>query len=50
MQAYKPTRCKECDAMLWSNHAKQVCLCPDCENVDSDIVQDLEERLENAIS
>lgn len=49
MTTYKPTRCSECDAMLWSAHAKAVCLCPDCEVVDSDKVQDLEERLQEAL-
>ena len=49
MQAYKPTRCKECDAMLWSNHAKQVCLCPDCEIPDSDIIEDLEDRYKRVV-
>lgn len=46
---YKSTRCKECDALLWSEHAKSLCLCPDCENVDSDVVEDLEDRLERAL-
>jgi phage FluMu protein Com len=48
MLAYKQTRCKDCDSMLWSMHAKSVCLCPDCENVDSDETKDLEERFEDA--
>lgn len=46
---YQSIRCKECDVLLWSAHAKEVCLCPDCEDVDSDIVQDLEERLEGLL-
>ena len=50
MFPYKQTRCKECDAMLWSAHAKTVCLCPDCEVVDSDVTKDLEERLEDAVN
>lgn len=45
---YKTPRCKECDAMLWSNYSKEICLCPDCEHVDSDVVQDLEERFDDA--
>lgn len=49
MFPYKQVRCTECDAMLWSNHAKAICLCPDCEVVDSDILQDLEERLEEVL-
>lgn len=47
---YKSNRCKECDSLLWSNHAKERGICPECENVDSDIVQDLEDRLEEALS
>jgi len=45
---YKTPRCKDCDSMLWSNHAKQTELCPDCENVDSDETKDLEERFDDA--
>lgn len=45
---YKTYKCKDCDCTLWSQYAKDCGLCPDCENVDSDIVQDLEERLEDA--
>jgi Zn finger protein HypA/HybF involved in hydrogenase expression len=47
---YVSNKCKECDATLWSMHAKSIGMCPDCKCVDSDIVQDLEERLEDAIN
>ena len=43
-------KCKECDATLWSMHAKSVGMCPDCEDVDSDVVQDLEDRLRSALN
>lgn len=49
MTFYKSNRCKECDSLLWSNHAKECGMCSDCENVDSDVLEDLEERLENAL-
>jgi Zn finger protein HypA/HybF involved in hydrogenase expression len=45
---YTSKRCADCDALLWSNHAKECGLCPECENVDTDIIQDLEERFEEA--
>lgn len=50
MMAYKPTHCTECDAMLWSAHAKAVCLCPDCEVVNSDVTENLEDRLERVLA
>lgn len=43
------TRCQECDAILWSQRAIELCLCPDCEDVDSDTLTDLEDKLESLL-
>jgi predicted Zn-ribbon and HTH transcriptional regulator len=45
----KRTVCKECDCTLWSDRAKSLSLCPDCEDVDYDYNQDLESQLENLL-
>ena len=46
---YKPTRCKECDSLLWSDYAKKICLCPECEEVDQDGLLDAEEILDKLL-
>lgn len=43
----KTIRCQYCDSLLWSDRAKQLKLCPECECVDEHDYSDLEERLEN---
>lgn len=42
---YKVIRCKDCDAMLWSEYAKKIKACPDCEMPDKED-KDLEDQLE----
>lgn len=42
---FKIIRCNECDAALWSDRAKSLKLCPECEEPDQDI-KDLEDQLE----
>jgi predicted RNA-binding Zn-ribbon protein involved in translation (DUF1610 family) len=49
MVTYRRLTCKECGVLLWSNYSKSILTCPDCGNIDTDIIQDLESRLENAI-
>lgn len=46
----KFVRCSDCGNTLWSDHAKAVKLCPECECVDEHDYSDLEERLENIIN
>ncbi|MNG06699.1 hypothetical protein D3C84_899560 [compost metagenome] len=41
---HKAIRCKECDAMLWSDYAKSIKTCPDCETPDKE-EKDLEDQL-----
>lgn len=41
--------CQCCDAILWSQHARDVGLCPSCESVDCDVIEDLETRLKKAL-
>lgn len=43
---YKSNRCTECDSLLWSNHAKECGLCPECENVDAEQADNLETQFE----
>lgn len=43
---YRTVRCTECDSLLWSERAKSIELCPECENVDFDDNADLEDKLE----
>jgi hypothetical protein len=45
---YNPTRCKDCDTLLWSAYAKELGLCPECENVDESPATDLETAFEEA--
>lgn len=42
------SRCQDCDSKLWSEHAKHIGLCPECELVDFDYNAELEEQLEQA--
>jgi phage FluMu protein Com len=46
---YKPIRCKECGELLWSDRAKELQLCPECENVDENDFDCMEDRLENLL-
>ena len=39
-------KCKECDALLWSDRSKSMAICPECEDVDSDSNADLEDKLD----
>lgn len=45
---YQRSECKECGSLLWSEYAKQIKLCPDCETPDTDYV-DLETQSENLL-
>ena len=45
----KTVRCQSCDSILWSDRAKQLKTCPECECVDEHGYSDLEERLENVM-
>ena len=47
---YRTVRCTECDSLLWSDRAKSIKLCPECENVDSDDNADLEDKLETLLT
>lgn len=42
--------CKECDTTLWSDRAKHLQLCPECEEVDEEEYESLEDRLERILS
>jgi phage FluMu protein Com len=42
-------RCQSCDSVLWSDKAKQLRLCPECECVDECDYSDLEECLEKVL-
>ena len=41
--------CQECDCKLWSNHAKDFGLCPECEIVDYGDNAELETKLDNLL-
>lgn len=49
MTTYISKRCTECDVLLWSNHARECGVCPECEEIDVDYSLDLEDRLEEAL-
>lgn len=44
MLKYLP-RCKDCDCALWSDYARKLGVCPECEG-EEDEQLDLEEKLE----
>lgn len=39
---YVPVRCKDCGCVLWSERAKELTLCPDCEDWGIEDVKELE--------
>lgn len=40
--------CQCCDAKLWSDYSKQLGVCPECKDPDTE-TQDLESMLESAL-
>lgn len=42
--------CQECECKLWSSHAKDCGLCPECENIDYDDNAELETELDNLLN
>lgn len=47
---YKVIRCKDCDCQLFSDHAKALKLCPECQGETENEILDLEEQLENLLN
>lgn len=45
MIKYTP-RCKDCDCTLWSDYARKLGVCTECEGQEEDEQLDLEEKLE----
>ena len=44
----KAIRCKSCDCILWSNYAKAIEICPECEVEDEELL-DIEDELEKLL-
>ena len=45
MNKYLP-RCKDCDCALWSEYARELGVCPECEGQEEGERLDLEDELE----
>ena len=45
MLKYAP-RCKDCDCVLWSDYARKLGICPECEGQDEDEKLNLEDEIE----
>ena len=39
-------RCKDCDCVLWSDYARKLGVCPECEGQEEDEKLDLEDEIE----
>lgn len=39
-------RCKDCDCALWSEYARKLSVCPECEGQEENERLDLEDELE----
>jgi phage FluMu protein Com len=42
----KTIRCNDCDCLLWSDEAKKLKLCPECQGEEEDEILDLEDQLD----